>query len=195
MPKLSARLSPLILIAVLEAMAAMLSFVFSHGRIQTFLAWFSAIQLDFGLIAILLVWLARHKDSYATNLSRKGKGLIGIGTFLVIGLSVVWLLVLFPDLVRLGLRHYGINTLATVQSYELVEQGAREREVEASSLTQADSINVTLYYSHRLSTISIQKGDPAFSQVYASATKTGSEVPVCYLRWLPAIVLPSSDLR
>ena len=180
-----------------ELLAVLSSLGIGHGRIQDFLAWVTGWQLIIIFFVVLIVWIVKHKDKYyknPTTLNKSGAIRIMLATFLIIGLIVGWVIGLFPELVRFSLQHYGADSLATVQSYELVHQGSRGAEFEASSVTDADALNVKLSYNDRISAISIQKGDPAFDQVYNAATQTGDDVPVRYLSWMPAIVLPKSDL-
>ena len=176
------------------------SYTVGHGRIQYVLAWITSSQLAILFIVLLVVWAAKHKDKYyqptgsVPSLNRRGKILIILGTFMGIALVVGWAIGIFPALIKLSLKDDGVDTLAAIQGYELVNQGSRGAEFSASSVSQADALNVKLSYDNRMSTISIQKGDPAFKQVYSAATQTGDEVPVRYLRLIPAIVLPKSDL-
>jgi hypothetical protein len=176
------------------------SYAVGHGRIQDVLAWITSSQIAIILIIVLIVWAAKHKDKYyqstgsVPSLNRSGKIRIILGTFVIIALVVGWAMGVFPALIKLSLKNDGVDAVASVQSYELVGQGSRGAEFNASSVSQADALNVKLSYNNRTSTISIQKGDPAFSQVYGAATQTGDEVPVRYLRLIPAIVLPKSDL-
>lgn len=186
--------------ALIEAVMFAYSLAIGHGRIQDFLAWITSSQIAIILIIVLIVWAAKRKDKYyqstgsVPSLNRSGMVRIILGTFLIITLVVGWAMGIFPALIKLSLKNDGVDAVATVQGYELIDQGSRGAEYNASSVSQADALNVKLGYDNRTSTISIQKGDPAFNQVYNAATQTGDEVPVRYLRLIPAIVLPKSDL-
>jgi hypothetical protein len=183
-----------------EAVMFGYSYVVGHGRIQDFLAWITSSQLVIILLVLMLVWVTKHKDKYyqstgsVPSLNRSGKTHILLGTLIIIALVVFWAIGIFPALIKLSLKKDGVDSVALVQSYELVDKGSRGAEFNASSVAQADALNVKLTYNNRTSTISIQKDDPAFNQVYSAATQTGDEVPVRYLRLIPSIVLAKTDL-
>jgi hypothetical protein len=180
-----------------ELVTIVISLSFGHGRVQEVLAWISGIQLAIILFILLGVWTVKRKEKFfknSTTLSQGGNIRIIVATLAIICIITGWVIAGFPALVRLSLQHYGVDDVATIQNYELVHQGSRMSEFDAESVSKADAINVQFRYNNRTSTISLQKDDPAFNEVYSAATKTNDDVLVRYLRWIPAIVLPKVDL-